>query len=349
MVDLCHAKRQIDHCAHLLALAPAFGAPAYPFLLDGFHELAGPPGYQPSLPAVVAGILFLLAAFTVPLLGFVLARRDELKPSLRRLAYASVASPTLYVFVGVIQAIARSPVPDEAVWCFIWSAAVVWIWFSAKEEYTAEDAPEMTRWRVAHGISALILCAFVLFHLGNHLTGLIGPKAHAAVMSVGRSVYREPLIEPFLVTFLLFQVVSGFRLAWRWSALPRLDIYRTFQIGSGFYLSVFVLGHMNSVFFYARRFLQIPTDWNFAIGAPDGLIHGAWSIRLLPHYALGVFFVLSHLASGLRVVLIAHGFNRQFADRFWIAALSSSAIFSGAIIAGMCGVRIDSLAALGQP
>ena len=30
---------------------------------------------------------------------------------------------------------------------------------------------------------------------------------------------------------------------------------------------------MNSVFIYARSFLGIPTDWNFAIGAPTGLIH----------------------------------------------------------------------------
>jgi hypothetical protein len=67
-------------------------------------------------------------------------------------------------------------------------------------------------------------------------------------------------------------------------------------------------------FVYARSFLSIPTDWNFAIGA-TGLIHDAWNIRLLPHYALGVFFVLSHLASGLRMVLIAHGVDRLAANR----------------------------------
>lgn len=97
---------------------------------------------------------------------------------------------------------------------------------------------------------------------------------------------------------------------------------------------------MNSVFIYARTFLGIPTDWNFAIGAPTGLIHGAWNIRLLPHYALGVFFVRSHLASGLRVVLIAHGVDRRKADRLSIAGTGTSAVISAAIMAGMCGVRI---------
>jgi hypothetical protein len=97
---------------------------------------------------------------------------------------------------------------------------------------------------------------------------------------------------------------------------------------------------MNSVFIYARSFLGIPTDWNFAIGAPTGLIHDAWNIRLLPHYALGVFFVLSHIASGLRVVLIAHGMDQGRADRVWGACVAISAIVATAIIVGMCGVRI---------
>jgi hypothetical protein len=71
--------------------------------------------------------------------------------------------------------------------------------------------------------------------------------------------------------------------------------------------------------------------------------HGA--IRLLPHYALGVFFVLSHLASGLRVVLIAHGVDRRAANRIWGTGVAISAVISAAIIAGMCGVRIGQATA----
>ena len=102
---------------------------------------------------------------------------------------------------------------------------------------------------------------------------------------------------------------------------------------------------MNSVFVYARGFIGIPTDWNFAIGAPAGLIHDAWNIRLLPHYALGAFFVLeTHLASGLRVVLIAHGVDQRNADRLWGVCVAMSTIVAAAIIAGMSGVRIGALA-----
>ena len=179
----------------------------------------------------------------------------------------------------------------------------------------------------------------MLFHIGNHLFGLEGRTAHAAVMKAGRRVYRAPLIEPILVTLMFLQVITGFRLAWRWSASPA-EWRRVVQIASGFYLSVFILGHMNSVFIYARYVHKIDTDWNFAIGAPTGLLYDAWNIRLLPHYAVGVFFVLVHLASGLRVVLLAHGVNPQWIDRGWSAGVIVSFAVSAAIIAGMCGVRI---------
>jgi hypothetical protein len=97
---------------------------------------------------------------------------------------------------------------------------------------------------------------------------------------------------------------------------------------------------MNSVFIYARLYLGIPTGWNFATGAPTGLIHDSWNIRLLPHYALGVFFVLGHLVAGLRVVLNAHSVKSRLATRIWFTGVVVSGVIAAAIIAGMCGVRI---------
>ena len=79
-------------------------------------------------------------------------------------------------------------------------------------------------------------------------------------MKIGRTVYRSRVGEPLLVAAMLFQIGTGLFLAWRWSAAPQ-PFHRTFQVASGAYLSLFILGHMNSVFIYARRFL----------GHPDGL------------------------------------------------------------------------------
>jgi hypothetical protein len=322
-----------------LALAPAAASLCYPFLLRAFHALVGPPGATPAPSAIAGAALILAIAFAVPFLGLVLALRPAASTGARRLAHVSVAAPTLYVFVGVVQALVRSPLSDELVWAAIWLALAAWS--QRTTERVGEAHPLVGRWRVIHGVTAAVLVFYVLFHIANHLFGLLGPDAHAAVMKIGRRIYRTRIGEPLLVGAMLFQIGTGLFLAWRWSAASQ-PFHRTFQLASGAYLSLFILGHMNSVFIYARGFLGIPTDWNFAIGAPTGLIHDAWNIRLLPHYALGVFFVLSHIASGARVVLISHGVARRDANRLWALAVALSAITAAAIIAGMCGVRLSA-------
>lgn len=321
-----------------LALAPAAAAVCYPFLLRAFHAVVRVQGARPSPLAIAGATLILGVALVLPFLALALACRPDAGPGTRRLAYAGVAAPTLFVFVGVVQALMHSPLPDELVWCALWLSIAIWA--QTADSRAAATGSTVWRFRIVHGITAAVLCLFVAFHLANHLFGLIGAEAHASVMKIGRVVYRSELGEPLLVAAMLFQVGTGVFLAWHWSAAPQ-GFHRTFQVASGAYLSLYILGHMNSVFIYARSFLGIPTDWNFAIGAPTGLIHDAWNIRLLPHYALGVFFVLSHLASGLRMVLIAHGVDRLAADRLWGAGVAICAFISAAIITGMCGVRIS--------
>jgi hypothetical protein len=331
----------LDKRLDYLALVPAAAAICYPFLLKAFHAIVSTQAVSPPPLAIASATFILLVAFVVTFLGIALACRPTSNPGSRRLAYASVVSPTLYVLLGVVQALIKSPIPDEVVWCAIWLAIA--IWSQSARDAVAAAMPAVGDWRVVHGVTAAVLCLYVVFHLTNHLFGLIGPDAHATVMKIGRLVYRSAVGEPLLVAAMLFQIGTGLFLAWRWSAAAH-NFQRTYQVASGAYLSLFILGHMNSVFVYARSFLGIPTDWNFAIGAPTGLIHDAWNIRLLPHYALGVFFVLSHLASGLRVVLIAHGVDQRNADRLWDVCVAMSAIVAAAIIAGMCVVRIGVLA-----
>jgi hypothetical protein len=323
----------------IVRFLPVIAASAYPFLLRAFHALVGPPGAAPSVPQVAGAGAVLAALFCIPVLGIICAARPTQAVSTRRLAYASVAAPTVYVFLGVLQLIVESPLPDEAVWCAVWIGAAVITEVGRSHVHNTTLTPDDGRWRAAHGISAAVVLIFVLLHVGNHLFGLISPNAHAAVMALGRRVYRAPAIEPLLVLALFFQVGSGLYLAWRWS-VAALGFHRSVQVASGFYLSFFILGHMNSVFLYARTIRGIPTDWTFATGSAAGLIHDPWNIRLLPHYALGVFFVVAHLTSGLRVVLLAHGVSERLTNRLWAAGAITSAAVATAIIAGMSGVRI---------
>ena len=321
----------------IVGLVPAVAVISYAWLLQAFHL------------AIVAerralAAMLMALAFAVPLVsGLVAARSAGIagqtvhQVRMRRLAYFGIVAPTLLVFVGVLQSLSHSPVPEAVVWVVGWAALAIWAWSGSAGQLHHQAVSVLSTWRVVHGITGAVILAYVLFHVGNHLFALEGPAAHTAVMNAGRQVYRAPLIEPILVTLLILQVLTGFRLAWRWSSLPA-DGRRVFQIASGFYLSVFILGHMNSVFIYARTVLRIDTGWNFATGAPIGLLYGA--VRLIPHYALGVFFVLAHLVSGLRVVLLAHGADRRWVDPAWNVGVVVSLAISAAIIAGMCGARI---------
>jgi hypothetical protein len=314
---------------------------AYPFLLQAFHSVVTQPASAVRLALAVA---LLVLAFAMPLLGLAFAcwRGPQLLQSdlrARRLAYASIAAPPLFVFIGVAPGLVGLHVPEAALWIGLWALAGLYAWSGRGVLAPAQTGQPSGTWRIAHGAAAVLIACFVLFHLTNHLSGLAGPAVHAAIMKTGRTVYRAAAVEPVLITLLLFQVASGLRLAWRWSGL-RSDAFRIFQIGSGAYLAAFILTHLNSALISARTVHKIETDWAWASGAPAGLIQDAWNIRLLPHYALGVFFIAGHLSSGLRVVMLAHGVRASVANRIWSAGLVLGALISATIVCALCGVRL---------
>jgi hypothetical protein len=324
---------------------------AYPFLLDAFHRVVVVQTGRSTSSTMGLAALCLGAIFAVPTLALLAAIRlaahraeDGRRRRILRFYYISVAAPTAYTLLGVVLYMLRSPVPDEAVWVVVWLAFIAWTMaWPTRETRRTSPAKLSAKLRIAHGTNAAILVLYVLFHLTNHLTGLVGPDTHAAVMKIGRSVYRAPVIEPLLVILFLFQVGSGLRLAWPWTTRPA-EPSRAFQVASGLYLSLFILGHMNSVFIFARTYLGIDTGWGFATGAPSGIIHDGWNIRLLTHYWLGVFFVLSHLAAGVRGIFLAHGVDREVVSRLWAASLIASALGASLILAGMCGIRLGGFA-----
>jgi hypothetical protein len=329
----------------LRRLTPAVAAIAYPFLLNGFHAVVAASNGSISTLRVVGAALWLSVAMAVPLVGLASAfRMTHANPSsfelrARRLAYMSICAPPFFVLDGVALGLLHLRLNDECVWVAAWLGACIYVFFGGNELPVTTSAHPVSGWRVAHGIVAVVVLFFILFHLSNHMLGLRGPDAHAAVMRAGRRIYRSRIVEPILVGLMLFQVVSGIRLVWRWSSLS-VDAYRVFQIGSGTYLAAFILTHLNSALVSARTVHKIETGWAWASGAPTGLIHNAWNIRLVPHYAFGVFFVLGHLASGLRGVAIAHGLSAAVANRVWTIGLILGGLVSVAIMSGLCGARI---------
>jgi hypothetical protein len=66
-----------------------------------------------------------------------------------------------------------------------------------------------------------------------------------------------------------------------------------------------------------------------------------WNIRLVPHYWLGAFFVLAHLAAGTRTVMMVHGVSKTFADRFMVGGAVVAGVIATVIMLGMCGMRVQ--------
>jgi hypothetical protein len=197
----------------------------------------------------------------------------------------------------------------------------------------------LPRLRFAHGISAgLIVCIFLLMHLTSHLSALWSVGAERTLLAAFRHVYRAGLVEPVLVGLFMFQLVSGPLLIWQYSR-QALDAFRILQIASGAYLLLYIPGHMNSVFIYARAVAGIPTDWGFATGAPTGLWSDAWNIRLVPHYLLGVFFVATHLVLGARIIALGHHMKERTANRLAVMGIALAAILAVSIMAGMLGLH----------
>lgn len=353
----------LSRLSPVLMMGAPLAAAAYPFLLRGFN--IGVTSASSTWLALAA--VQLLLAIAVPLVGFVVALKlgEQGSPTpnevlAKWVALLSMASAPLYTFLGVVLYMAGDPVSDFTVWLGLWAIGLALMAKAALAPRSApRSAPQLAqqmprlampshtavvspRMRVAHGISAAaILLLFLGMHLSNHLGGLLSESVHRSLMDIFRTVYRARLIEPIVVGLFLFMVGSGLALVAGY-VRQKADVFRTLQVASGVYLVFFVLGHMNSVFFYARMLLQIPTDWNFATGAPTGLIKDAWNIRLLPHYMLGVFFVLSHLVLGARIVAVAHRVEEAKANTWTWAGIFLSAAVAVAVILGMSGLHISN-------
>jgi hypothetical protein len=57
-------------------------------------------------------------------------------------------------------------------------------------------------------------------HLGNHLTALWSLELHSRILHLLRQWYRNGLVEPLLVSLMLFQIGSGLVLLGRRLAAP---------------------------------------------------------------------------------------------------------------------------------
>jgi len=142
-----------------------------------------------------------------------------------------------------------------------------------------------------HRLSGLVMAAFLLLHISNHLFALGGPAWHISVMNFFRLIYRFPPIEILLLMCVIFQIASGIILIFKKGFLKQ-PLYVKLQVMSGLYLSFFLIFHVWAVLI-ARYHWNIETDFYFAAGVanrrPDKLF-------FIPYYTLSLLSVFTHIA-----------------------------------------------------
>jgi hypothetical protein len=335
----------------LLWVLLALGALVYPLFLRSAYGsgqlITGSSGKANSIGAVLAYVLSLGTAYSVPVSAALLARHLSRAVPLTavarravRVCHLAFAAPPLYTALGVVTFILGFGALDLSVWIALWMiviAVAVAKRSAAPEPQIAKAAGGLRRF---HGIAALaILLSFLLAHLGNHVLALWSTELHGRVMKVLETIYRHGLVEPALVLLIASLLGSGLVLMWKHTAAPQ-DGFGTLQTLTGFYLAAFVASHLVAVFVMARWLENIPTDWNFASGAPVGLLKDPWNVRLIPHYSVAVWAVIAHVGLGARGVMRAHGAADRIADRFAWATIGVGAIVSALISAALLGVHL---------
>lgn len=322
---------------------PAFAAIAYPLLLAAisallrFFQVSAPPG--PGAIAIVV-LAILASALAVMAVAFVraleLGRRGA-GPGARLLAHLAFTTPTLLVAVGNVVGLFHARGVAAYAWPLFWLALMVVVSL-AQEAPQPAPISSSRRLAVGHGISALaILIVFILPHLANHLTGIISGADHIQVMKVLRLDYRNAIVEPLLVTLIGFQIMSGFVLVRR--RLSRgSDFFGTLQTLTGVYVGVYLLGHMTAAF--AARGAGTDTNWNWLTSDDRGLLFYLSGFSLVGHYWVGPIAIVTHVACGLRGVMMEHGVNEQAAGRVAWSLIALGFAGSSIILAGLLGAHI---------
>lgn len=145
--------------------------------------------------------------------------------------------------------------------------------------------------KLLHRISGIVIAAFLVLHLCNHLFALGGPALHITVMKYFRMVYRFPPVEVLLLVCVTIQIISGLLLVFT-KGFRKQPFYMIAQAFSGIYLSLFLINHVRAVLL-ARYEWHVETDFYFASGVA---VHYPEKLFFIPYYTLSVLCAFTHIA-----------------------------------------------------
>src|SRR6516164_8792111 len=283
-------------------LAPPLAALLYPFALEGFHTSVARIAEGASILSWLSAAASLALAFAVPLIAMLAA-----------MSLSGIERPTAAQLRAKRMALLAVVAPT----LFVFVGVVLTM--------LHDPVPDTWLW-----VACWAIALALLLRSDNSVPAVLAPCPIPAPLRVAHGVSALALVMIFLAlhiaNHLMFPagaetydaVMKVFRHVYRTDILqPLVVALFLFQIGTGLFFA-----------------------WRLT-GAPTGLVKDPWNIRLVPHYWLGVFFVLAHLAAGARVVIMAHSVSKAFADRFMVGSTIVAGIVATVIMLGMCGMRVQ--------
>jgi hypothetical protein len=334
----------------LSLVIPALVALAYPSLLSLLssglvlvHGSSSPDGVIVWV-SVIASLTLALAVMLVSFVsGLALGSPVANNPKTghaRSIAHLAFATPSLYVGFNNVAGVLHAPSALPIAWLVFWVlvAMTVLPGRGASPAAAAMTPVESRLLARVHGVSAsAILLLFVGPHIANHLTGFWNGPVHIEVMNAVRLVYRDDFVQPMLLTLIGFQILTGTVLIRRRMRMPN-DFLGTIQTMSGVYVGVYFLAHMTAVF--AARHAGTDTNWNWLTRPHDSMLVSLSSLRLIAHYWVGPIAIVTHVACGLRMILLQRDTSPAAANRLALALVTVGVVISSVILAALLNVHI---------
>jgi hypothetical protein len=190
--------------------------------------------------------------------------------------------------------------------------------------------------KTIHYFSGLTIALYVGVHLINHMLVWHSNKLHISVMNSLRKVYRNPVVETFLLAAVTIQVISGITLVFhKWKDASNL--FDWLHIGSGLYLSYFLINHVKAVLIGRHK-----------LGMDTNLYYGAGYMNVspqrfffIPYYSLAILSFFTHVACIHRIKMSEYVGLAQ-AQNQSIIIIALGIIVTGLIIYKMSNLIIPS-------
>ncbi|NDW46155.1 hypothetical protein [Ruegeria sp. PrR005] len=190
--------------------------------------------------------------------------------------------------------------------------------------------------RKIHRWNGAVFAAFLLLHFITHLSGLWGVNAYNATQDVLRLIYRNPVVEPLVLTSALVQMGLGLKLLIARVRRGLREPWARAQVISGGLVLYFMTEHVIALAL-ARWVDGLDTNFYW----PASVMSGApFTWYFIPYYSLGVIALFVHLGCAFRLILLRRGARAQARAVFWGMTLAGGTI-AALIVAMLLGAFYD--------